>query len=413
MNQKIKIMVAALMIALCTLLMGCGGGGSSEKPGPIQPPENIAVSSVVLSSTTANITVGGSLQLSATINPSNATNTTVFWTSSNSAVATVTNSGMVNGVAVGTAVVTATCGGKSATCTFTVSSPYVEFDDAAFEAFCVKNYDLNSDKKISLSEAISVRIMSANSQKIKSMKGIEHFTSLTELSCQNNELTSLDLSGCSSLTNLDCSINKLSKLDLSKCTALVILKCNENNITSLDLTKCPKVTTVKCNFNSLIEIKLDGCNTIMHFDASDNKLTKLVIPKNPALQDVDCHNNSIEALNLSDNVYLQKITASNNKLKTVDIRNCPYLSQVDVSNNLLSTMSFEGCSFLSTLYCYNNTITELDLSPTVIHNLMAWPMPSLKTIKKKSGTYVVYYEYIEGSFGTVDPASLGITIVEV
>jgi uncharacterized protein YjdB/pimeloyl-ACP methyl ester carboxylesterase len=60
-------------------------------------------------------------QLVATVNPANATNRNVTWSSSNTGIATV-NNGLVTGVAAGTATITVTTGegGKTATCEVTV-----------------------------------------------------------------------------------------------------------------------------------------------------------------------------------------------------------------------------------------------------------------------------------------------------
>jgi uncharacterized protein YjdB len=68
----------------------------------------VAVTGVSVSPTSASIAVGATQQLTVTITPSNATNQNRTWSSSNSAVATVNSSGMVSGVAAGTATITAT-----------------------------------------------------------------------------------------------------------------------------------------------------------------------------------------------------------------------------------------------------------------------------------------------------------------
>ncbi len=82
----------------------------------------IAVTSVALNMSTGSVFVGDSLQLTATINPSFASNKTVTWSSSNNAVATVDATGNVTGVSEGTATITVTTNnGKTATCLVTVN----------------------------------------------------------------------------------------------------------------------------------------------------------------------------------------------------------------------------------------------------------------------------------------------------
>lgn len=85
----------------------------------------IEVESVTLSQKEATITVGSSMTLTATVLPENATDKSVTWTSNNTSVATVVN-GEVKAVGVGSASITATAGGKNATCTITVKEAVIE-----------------------------------------------------------------------------------------------------------------------------------------------------------------------------------------------------------------------------------------------------------------------------------------------
>ncbi|HXB07989.1 MAG TPA: Ig-like domain-containing protein, partial [Puia sp.] len=84
----------------------------------------VPVTGVTVSPGTATVAAGLTTQLTATVAPANATNQAVSWTTSNAAVATVSGTGLVTGVAAGTAVITATTadGGKTATATVTVTA---------------------------------------------------------------------------------------------------------------------------------------------------------------------------------------------------------------------------------------------------------------------------------------------------
>lgn len=83
----------------------------------------VAVSDVSLSAASGTLNPGGSVQLTATVGPSNATNKAVTWTSSNTSVATVVN-GLVTAVAIGSATITVTTqdGGYTATYALTVEA---------------------------------------------------------------------------------------------------------------------------------------------------------------------------------------------------------------------------------------------------------------------------------------------------
>lgn len=91
--------------------------------------KEIKVSSISLNRSTVYLDKGEEYNLKATVSPSNATNKTVTWSSSNRNVATVSN-GRVVAKGVGTATITAKAGGKSVTCKVVVSnSSYVPVSD--------------------------------------------------------------------------------------------------------------------------------------------------------------------------------------------------------------------------------------------------------------------------------------------
>ena len=84
----------------------------------------VSVTGITVSPTAATIAVGGTQQLTATIAPANATNKNVSWTTNNSAVATVSSTGLVTALTTGTATITVTTqdGNKTATAAITVSA---------------------------------------------------------------------------------------------------------------------------------------------------------------------------------------------------------------------------------------------------------------------------------------------------
>ncbi|SDL27023.1 Leucine rich repeat-containing protein [Sarcina sp. DSM 11001] len=92
--------------------------------------EDIYVTGIALDHTSASMVEtwfsGDSLQLTATITPSDATVKSIIWTSSDDSVATVDKDGKVEGQKAGTATITATAAdgsGATATCTVTVLLP--------------------------------------------------------------------------------------------------------------------------------------------------------------------------------------------------------------------------------------------------------------------------------------------------
>ena len=61
------------------------------------------------------------------------------------------------------------------------------------------------------------------------------------MNCDENQLTSLDLSKNTFLDRFWCKENQLTSLDVSKNTDLAYLDCSKNQLTSLDLSNNPKL----------------------------------------------------------------------------------------------------------------------------------------------------------------------------
>ena len=97
---------------------------STYAPAGISGSSNIAVTSVSVAPTSTSLAVNQTYQLNASILPSNATNQSVTWTSSNTTIATVSTTGLVTAKAAGTATITVktTDGNKTATSNITVTS---------------------------------------------------------------------------------------------------------------------------------------------------------------------------------------------------------------------------------------------------------------------------------------------------
>ena len=114
----------ALVIAVAFGMTACDGKGD----GPTGPEggDTPRLVSVTVQPTTAEITVGQSLQLSATATLSNGSTqagATFTWSSSNESVATVTASGLVTGLADGPTSIRASVSGVSGLASVTVEAP--------------------------------------------------------------------------------------------------------------------------------------------------------------------------------------------------------------------------------------------------------------------------------------------------
>lgn len=111
--------VKALKAGNCTIT--ATAGSKSATCAVTVKAKIIAVQSVTLNKNALTLAVGKNETLTATVLPANSTDRTVVWSVSPSGYATVTG-GVVKATAAGSCTVTASCGGKSASCAVTVEA---------------------------------------------------------------------------------------------------------------------------------------------------------------------------------------------------------------------------------------------------------------------------------------------------
>lgn len=112
----------AAFVAPMIVLSACGSDAATTTV-PVTP--TVSAATITVQGTVSSIEVGKTAQLSAIARDANGSilSRTFAWASSNTAVATVTNDGMVTGVSAGNAAISATTDGKFGSTTVSVVSP--------------------------------------------------------------------------------------------------------------------------------------------------------------------------------------------------------------------------------------------------------------------------------------------------
>ncbi len=175
---------------------------------------------------------------------------------------------------------------------------------------------------------------------ISSLQGIEYFTALRRLYCNNNNLTELNVSQNTALDRIDCYSNQLTELDLSNNTALEILQCSGNLITELDLSQNSALKTLNCSTNQLVSLNVSGCASLENFICRGNPLTELDVSNLPALKYLYCDENQLTTINVTD---------------------CGSLSRFECTGNQLASLTVNGCDNLFIFKCFNNKIKAREM----------------------------------------------------
>ena len=133
-------------------------------PQPV-PVESVSISGDGVKDGKLSLKSGASVQLTATVNPSNATDKTISWTSSNSSVAKVSD-GKVTAVKAGTATITATAGGKTASVVVTVADNPVPVSSVSISGDGVKDGKLKLESGASAQLTATVSPSNATDRKV-------------------------------------------------------------------------------------------------------------------------------------------------------------------------------------------------------------------------------------------------------
>ena len=134
--------------------------------------------------------------------------------------------------------------------------------DANFElALIGYGFDTGTpDGSVPTSNINTVDELFISNQNISDLTGIEDFTDLEYLYCDNNNLTFLDLSSNLLLEEVDCSNNSLTSLVLGSNTSLGEVICSYNQIITLDLATCPNLDWFECENNMLTSLNFRNGN---------------------------------------------------------------------------------------------------------------------------------------------------------
>ena len=230
------------------------------------------------------------------------------------------------------------------------------FPDDFFRSYLL-NQDYGKDGIITAAEIQQITLVDVNYGQISSLKGIEHFTALENLTCYaNDQLVFLDVSHNIAMTILDCGGCPLTKLDVSHNTALTMLTCYNNLLTDLDISHNTALNFLDCTYNMLTELDVSHNTALSRFGCNNNQLKELDVASNAALMEFHCERNLLTKLNLPHNDVLRWVFCNDNNLTSLDASHNTSLENLDCSRNQLTDLDVSGCTALAFFDCSTNQI---------------------------------------------------------
>jgi len=321
-----------------------------------------------------------------------------------------------------------------------ISAQTTAIPDTAFEQALI-DLGIDSDGVINGSVATSdiadITTLDISNRYIDILIGIEDFSNLTELYCQNNYLFDVNVSHNTKLKILNCS-NQYDDyyepftLNVTQNTALEYLNCSNNpdlegglnpslnpnlktlicsnsGLTSLDVSQNTKLEYLNCANNYYIDWSglvtwfsnlIVGQNSnLTTLNCSSNEISNLDITSVPNLTYLNCAGNTLMGLGIHQNTNLEQLYCNNNQLTTLHLVNNNSLNEVNCSNNQLTILNVKNGNntMISTFDASNNELTCIEVDDAIAAN--SGEAPYSDWIKDDTA---VYLEDCESSTAILD-----------
>ncbi len=183
------------------------------------------------------------------------------------------------------------------------------------------------------------------------------YGNVERLNCSGNyyKLNKVDASHNPFVTDIYCENNQISHINVSNNPRLEYLNCYSNLLTTLDVSTSKELKGLNCYDNQLTTLDLNSCTSLEGLNCQSNRITTLNIGDCKYLTGLDCQNNQLSSINLSQNIGLEIMLCSHNQIDSLDLSNCRNLKLLSCMNNNFSTQSLDA------LYCslYDRTDEEV------------------------------------------------------
>ena len=159
------------------------------------------------------------------------------------------------------------------------------------------------------------------------------------------------------IIKLYCGSNQLTALNVQGCTALKWLGCGNNQLTALNVQGCTALERLWCYNNQLTALNVQGLTALESLVCFGNQLTALNVQGLPDLEQLYCYNNQLTALNVQGCTALKELYCGSNQLTALNVQGLTALKWLYCYNNQLTALNVQGLTALKWLDCYGNRLT--------------------------------------------------------
>lgn len=244
--------------------------------------------------------------------------------------------------------------------------------------------DSNNNGEIEISEAANIRFLRIDNYSIASLEGIQYFTNLEYLSCEENLLNELDLGNMTNLEYLECDDNQLTILNLNNCSNLSYLSCKDNQLTDIGLAGTTTLKLINIHNNEFSTINLQDFIDLEYFYAGDNPFVSINVQNNVNLKYLYFYFSQVDNIDLSNNINLEELAIPYNQLSHIDVSGNYNLINLSIYGNQLTSLDISNNPNIESLSFGNNPLEFLNLkngSSSELTNISGfYSMPFLEHI---------------------------------
>ncbi|MCP4178427.1 MAG: hypothetical protein GY756_11730 [bacterium] len=221
----------------------------------------------------------------------------------------------------------------------------------------------------------------ANNENLESIN-ISGCTSFAYLNAGGMKLHTLNINGCSSMKKIEVCVNQLSSIDITQCPELNEIVCDDNQIEILDFSNGQNIIGIYAGGNKLKNlINLNNCELIEALSLSYNELEGDFVFTNKSslrsfeigynnVSSVDVSNNNLNHHSISNCPNLVSFKADNNNCDEIQVANCPKLEIFSANNNVMTGVSdlyFTSVKYIDLSYNNISNIDDLNIASGLDH----------------------------------------------
>ena len=288
------------------------------------------------------------------------------------------------------------------------------FDDANFYQCVIDVYNtqnrtqktikdnLTDEELQTITYLICMGLNKQDNEKIKSVKGLEKLTKLTNLDLIGNNLSGIDVTANTKLTNLELGSNNLSGIDVTANTKLINLDLGYNNINEINVSLNTELKTLKLGNNNLSKIDVTANTKLTELDLGYNDINEIDVSRNIELTNLNLMSNNLSEIDVRANTKLTNLRLYGNNLSEIDVSLNTKLTYLELSNNNLSEINVSQNAELTNLELSSNNLSAVDVRANTKLTMLNLNFNDINEIDASQNTDLIRLELRDNNLSEIN-----------